>query len=74
MKSDFSYARAKDKTDKSLEAFKFYVNALYVAMTRAVRNLHIIEPDTGHCLFRLLGLDLPGREVKLKAQHSTAGG
>jgi|WetSurMetagenome_2_1015567.scaffolds.fasta_scaffold73309_1 hypothetical protein len=70
--SDFSYARAKDKTDKSLEAFKFYINALYVAMTRAVRNLYIIEQDTGHRLFRLLGLDLPGREVKLRTQDSTA--
>ena len=26
------YRRARDKTDKSLELFKFYVNALYVAM------------------------------------------
>jgi hypothetical protein len=72
LKADFSYARAKDKTDKSLEAFKFYINALYVAMTRAVQNLFIIEQDAGHRLFRLLGLDLPGREVKLKAQDSTA--
>lgn len=72
LKADFSYARAKDKADKSLEAFKFYINALYVAMTRAVQNLYIIERDTGHRLFRLLGLDLPGREVKLKAQDSTA--
>jgi len=72
LKTDFAYARAKVKTDKSLEAFKFYINALYVAMTRAVRNLYIIEQDVGHRLFRLLGLDLPGREVKLKAQDSTA--
>lgn len=72
LKADFTYARAKDKSDKSLEAFKFYINALYVAMTRAVRNLYIIERDTGHRLFRLLGLDLPGRAVKLKVQDSTA--
>ena len=72
LKADFSYARAKDKTDKSLEGFKFYINSLYVAMTRAVRNLYIIEQDTGHRLFRLLGLDLPGREVKLKTQDSSA--
>ncbi len=72
LKADFSYARAKDKTDKSLEAFKFYINALYVAMTRAVQNLYIIEQDAGHRLFRLLGLDLSGREAKLKAQDSTA--
>jgi hypothetical protein len=72
LKADFSYSRAKDKTDKSLEAYKFYINALYVAMTRAVQNLYIIEQDTGHRLFRLLGLDLPGRELKLKTQESTA--
>ncbi len=72
LKGDFAYSRAKDKTDRSLEAYKFYVNALYVAMTRAVQNLYIIEQDTGHRLFRLLGLDLPGREVKLKVRDSTA--
>jgi ATP-dependent exoDNAse (exonuclease V) beta subunit len=72
LKADFSYARAKDKTDKSLEAFKFYINALYVAMTRAVQNLYIIERDTGHRVFRLLGLNLASREVKIKSQVSTA--
>jgi len=72
LNGDFSYSRAKDKTDRSLEAYKFYVNALYVAMTRAVQNLYIIEQDSGHRLFRLLGLDLPGREVKLKVRESTA--
>jgi ATP-dependent exoDNAse (exonuclease V) beta subunit len=50
------YRRAKDKTDKSLELYKFYVNALYVAMTRAVQSLTIVESDTGHPIFGLLGL------------------
>ena len=50
------YRRAKDKSDKSLELYKFYVNALYVAMTRAVQSLTIIESDTGHPIFGLLGL------------------
>jgi len=27
------YRRARDKTDRSLEVYKFYVNALYVALT-----------------------------------------
>ena len=35
---ELDYRRAKDKTDKSLEINKFYVNALYVAMTRADRG------------------------------------
>ena len=33
---ELDYRRAKDKADKSLELNKFYVNALYVAMTRAM--------------------------------------
>jgi hypothetical protein len=50
------YGRAKDKADKSLEVFKFYVNALYVAMTRAVETVYVIETDTDHPLLGLLGL------------------
>ncbi|MDM8560274.1 UvrD-helicase domain-containing protein [Candidatus Parabeggiatoa sp. HSG14] len=51
-----TYSRAKDKSDKSLEIFKFYVNALYVAVTRAVCNLYIIETNTTQRLFDLLAL------------------
>jgi len=50
------YRRARDKGDKSLELYKFYVNALYVAMTRAVQSLTLVEADTGHPLLGLLGL------------------
>lgn len=53
---ELDYRRAKDKNDKSLELYKFYVNALYVAMTRAVQTLTLVESDTGHPLLRLLGL------------------
>ena len=38
---ELDYRRARDKTDKSLEINKFYVNALYVAMTRARQGLWI---------------------------------
>ncbi len=50
------YRRARHKTDKSLEIHKFYVNALYVAMTRAVEGLTIVETDIQHPLLRLLDL------------------
>jgi hypothetical protein len=53
---ELDYRRARDKGDKSLELYKFYVNALYVAMTRAVQTLTLVESDTGHPLMRLLGL------------------
>jgi len=55
-RDELDYRRAKDKSDKSLELYKFYVNALYVAMTRAVQSLTIVESDIGHPVFGLLGL------------------
>jgi ATP-dependent exoDNAse (exonuclease V) beta subunit len=53
---EIEYRRARDKTDKSLELFKFFVNALYVAMTRAVVSLTIVESDPVHPLLDILGL------------------
>jgi hypothetical protein len=64
------YARARDKSDRSLEVFKFYVNALYVAMTRAVRSLTLVEADTGHALLDLLSLQ-PG-EAKLQQARASS--
>lgn len=52
-----NYSRARDKRDKSLEVYKFFINALYVAATRAVRNLYVIEGDHHHPALRLLELD-----------------
>jgi hypothetical protein len=53
---ELRYARARDKSDKSLEIYKFHVNALYVAITRAVENLYLIEANPGQRLFEVLGL------------------
>lgn len=64
------YRRAKDKQDKSLEIYKFFVNALYVALTRAVRNLYLIESDLRHPLFDLLEVRDSG-QVSLKVQQSS---
>jgi hypothetical protein len=63
------YRRAKDKSDKSLEVYKFFVNALYVALTRAIKNIYVIESDTGHRLFELLDLSLG--QVKVDAVQSS---
>lgn len=52
--SELVYARARDKADKSLEAYKFFVNALYVAVTRAVDTVYLVESDTQHPLLGLL--------------------
>ncbi len=65
------YRRAKDKGDKSLEVYKFFVNTLYVALTRAIKNIYVIESDTRHALFGLLDLDLSAGQVKVDARQST---
>jgi hypothetical protein len=64
------YRRARDKADKSLEVYKFFVNALYVALTRATRNIYLIESDGAHALFKLLDL-APTGEVQVAARQSS---
>ncbi|HOC87847.1 MAG TPA: UvrD-helicase domain-containing protein [Bacteroidales bacterium] len=63
---ELTYARGKDKTDKSLDVYKFYINSLYVAVTRAVKNVYIVEKARGHKLLRLLEIaeDAPARSLK----------
>jgi hypothetical protein len=64
------YRRAKDKSDKSMEVYKFFVNALYVALTRATQNLYLVESDTAHPLFNLLEL-AAGGQMQVDAGKST---
>lgn len=63
-----AYRRAREKSDKSLELNKFFVNSLYVALTRAVRHAYLIEDEPGHPLLRLLGVaearDASGVQVR----------
>jgi hypothetical protein len=65
------YRRARDKTDRSLEVYKFYVNALYVALTRATNHVYLIESDLGHPLLQLLGLQQRVEGVDAQTQAST---
>ncbi|HKK75707.1 MAG TPA: UvrD-helicase domain-containing protein [Saprospiraceae bacterium] len=64
------YSRAKDKTNKDQEAYKFYINSLYVAFTRAVQNVHIIEANTKNELLQLLGVMETQEEVQIKEEIS----
>ena len=57
LNQEFKYARAKDKTDKSLEVYKFYINSLYVAITRAIKNVYLIEREPEHPLLSLLNIN-----------------
>jgi hypothetical protein len=65
------YMRSGDKRDKSLEVYKFFVNSLYVAVTRAVQRLYLIESDTGHPLIELLGVRNAQDDVNVEVRQST---
>ncbi len=73
MDGDLEYRRARDKTDKTLEAYKFFVNSLYVAITRAVRRLYLIEGDTGHPLIRMLGIKDLREMAAVEVKQSSLG-
>jgi hypothetical protein len=68
---DLAYARAKDKTDKSLEIYKFFVNALYVALTRAIETVYIVESDPDHPLLGLLRVQFSEDVTAFTAQASS---
>lgn len=65
------YRRAKDKGDKSLEENKFFTNALYVALTRAVENVVVVEPDATHPLLRLLAIPFGATATRLQKVTSS---
>ncbi|MBP7729955.1 MAG: AAA family ATPase [Alphaproteobacteria bacterium] len=68
---DFVYGRHKDKTDKSLEAYKFYINALYVAITRATHNVYVVEPQKNHPLLSLLKIHEIAGALAFKVKESS---
>ena len=68
--ADFTYARTKDKTNKDLEVYKFYVNALYVAITRAVKNIYLVETNVEHKLLKLLDIN-EIKNINLEAEKSS---
>lgn len=70
-KDELDYRRARDKHDRSLELWKFYVNALYVAITRAVDSLYLVEGDLGHPLLQLLQVEDRGEHVDVQATASS---
>ena len=71
-KNELEYARARDKGDKSLDAYKFYINALYVGLTRAVQTVYWVEKNPIHRLFDLLKLTLQRDAFQVKTDVSSA--
>ncbi|MBS9780123.1 MAG: AAA family ATPase [Moraxellaceae bacterium] len=70
-KDILKYSRNKDKTDKSLEVYKFYINALYVALTRAVKNIYWVESRHKHPLLALLQLPLAVDSLEIEDSKSS---
>ena len=70
LQGELVYARVKDKSDRSLEIYKFYINAWYVALTRAVKQVYVIE-EREHPLLDLVGLKPSSTFVPLEKQQSS---
>jgi hypothetical protein len=68
---DLKYSRAKNKEDKDLEVYKFFINSLYVAFTRAIKNIYIIENNSKHRLLELLKLKNTEQKVNIENQKSS---
>lgn len=71
LEQELTYARAKDKADKSLEMFKFHINSFYVAVTRAIDTLFLVENRHSHPLFKLLGVEAKDAPLTLAKQNSS---
>jgi hypothetical protein len=68
---NLSYARPADKSDKEGEVYKFFVNSLYVALTRALTNIYMLEQTPNHYVFQLLGLAEYIAPVNIQTRQST---
>ncbi|EKE01454.1 MAG: Ankyrin [uncultured bacterium] len=54
-----------------MRVYKFYINALYVAITRAISDIYIIEDRAKHPLIELLGLKNVSDSVTLAHDESS---
>jgi hypothetical protein len=66
------YRRAKDKADRSGELYKFFVNSLYVGITRAVREVLLVEDNPEHPLLALLDVARTESAADVRADRATA--
>ncbi|MDR0793546.1 MAG: hypothetical protein LBE82_09585, partial [Chitinophagaceae bacterium] len=65
------YNRAADKHDKDAEVYKFYINSLYVAITRAIKNIYIFERLADHPVLKLLQMQENKTEIQVKEVKSS---
>lgn len=69
--SELGFSRAKNKNDKSLEIYKFFINSLYVAISRSTKNLVWIEQDLRHPLIKVLNLKEKSGDLNVHAKKSS---
>ena len=68
---ELQYNRASSKDDKDAEIYKFYINSLYVAITRAVKNIYLFETQVNHPILQLLHLQESKREIQVSESKSS---
>lgn len=71
LEQELTYSRHKNRADKSGEVYKFYINSLYVALTRAIKNLYWIESTPQHDFLSLLNLRQASDSLELTDQNSS---
>jgi hypothetical protein len=67
-----AFSRFRDKTDKSLDTYKFFINSLYVAITRGIKNIYLVEASQKHRMLQLLQLVEAKSDVKISGNVSSA--
>ncbi|MDR1129350.1 MAG: AAA family ATPase, partial [Prevotellaceae bacterium] len=68
---ELRYSRAADKHDKDAEIYKFYINSLYVAVTRAVKNIYLFEQRADHPALRLLQMQESRQDIQVRETKSS---
>ena len=68
---ELTYSRAANKADKDAEIYKFYINAFYVAITRAVKNIYLFEGKIDHPIFALMQLRETQKGLQVKEEKSS---
>ena len=66
---ELKYSRPKNKENHEIDQYKIYINSLYVAFTRAIENLYIIE-NRKHKLLDLLEVN-ESKNKKIDAKISS---
>lgn len=71
LEGEARYSRPRDRQDRSAEIYKFFTNALYVALTRATHNVYLVEQQVEHPLWSLLALTHQEEPLNLQEEISS---